>query len=273
MTLAAPYIGITGITDVEDVGTVRECVAVARSLVPTHRVMAGVLVSRKTLIGEVVTNRRYPDINGVNGLLGACLDVGAWPTVHYNTRSEKDQLLVELEILHGHCPAMQGLQLNVVTPYPATVREFCLSHPEIEVILQINGSSIKATGLTPRSYAMVYRGPKHALLDASGGTGRVFSPDVADTLLETQYSLAELGVRMGLAGGLGPGCQSRLTAIRNSLATYRGFNLRDLSLDAESGVRVPVPDPIEGEPYQDMLDRNKALAYVKDVSAAIQETP
>jgi hypothetical protein len=34
-----------------------------------------------------------------------------------------------------------------------------------------------------------------------------------------------------------------------------------------------VPDPIEGEPYQDMLDRNKALAYVKDVCAAIQETP
>lgn len=272
MDLPQPYIGITGIVDEQDVATIAACVQVLHARHPHRRLMAGVLVSRKTLTHDVTTNRRYPVIEVVNDLLDAICQAGAWPVIHYNTRSNGNSLASELDILTGVCPMMQGIQLNVVTPDPAVVREFSMKCPGIKVILQINGSSLRATGLTPHAYALGHPGIKHALLDFSGGTGRVFSSTVSDTIMETYYPLTEQGVRLGLAGGMGPGCKERLVDLGVHLMGHGGdpdILLRDLSFDAESGVRIPVPDPIEGEHYQDRLDHDKAVAYVEAVCQVI----
>ena len=286
-----PYIGITGIVTPDDLDTVRECVRVVRdkcpTLVPqtdepTHRFMAGVLVSRKTLTGQPTTNRRYPKIEVVNDLLEACLGHGAFPVVHYNTQSRGAEFARELEQLVKLLPHMRGLQLNVVCPDPDVVQNFTMgSGHRVEVILQINHTSLVRTGKTyqPCDYALNYckssnGGISHALIDASGGRGKLFDQSTADRIIETIHRLKDRGVRLGLAGGLGPDCGEALDNLKAGLAGHGGdpdIELVDISFDAESKVRVPVPDPIEGEKYQDMLDRTKSLDYVCAVCAELKD--
>ena len=60
------YIGATGIVTAADLYTVRDCCA----LTPwSHRFMAGVLVSAKTLRGEYTESRRYPAVAQVDAIL------------------------------------------------------------------------------------------------------------------------------------------------------------------------------------------------------------
>jgi hypothetical protein len=270
-----PYVGITGIVTDQDVNTVRKCVCALREHTHSHRFMAGVLVSRKTLSHEFTSNRRYPEVHEVKDLLEGCLDAGAWPVVHYNTGAEGVKLLAELEVLYGYCPAMRGLQLNVVTPDPATIEGFCLAHPEIEVILQVNGSSLKTTGLPPLGYVQTYRGIKHALLDASGGNGKGFDPRETSKNIWAMYEPLRLtGVHLGVAGGLGDTSKEALLDLRVLLGhrvTMLGIDLKCLSFDAESGVRSPVLDYYEGEPYQDALDQAKALTYVNLLATLMEK--
>lgn len=289
----APYIGITGIVTPDDLDTVAECVRTLKDNCPrvpggdpTHRFMAGVLVSHKTLNGQPTTNRRYPKAEVVNDLLEGCQGHGAWPVVHYNTRSKGVDLLREMELLCERFPAMRGLQLNVVCPDPGVIRTFT-SDPKhrVEVILQINHSSLVQSRVPPaiingaREYALEYcgwsnAGISHALLDGSGGTGRKLNHEIAVPIFESIYALGERGVRLGIAGGLGPDSADVLEDIKAGLWGYEGdpdIDLVELSYDSESRVRVPVPGPIEGEKYQDMLDRTKAVEYVAVVCAAIKD--
>lgn len=103
--------------------------------------------------------------------------------------------------------------------------------------------------------------------------GRLFDHRTADTILETLSTMEDRGVRLGLAGGLGPDCGGALNDLRTGLLGHGGdedVDLDVLSYDAESRVRVPVPDPIEGEEYQDMLDRTSSVNYVAAVCAALR---
>ncbi len=136
-----PYIGITGITSLEDVETIGACCNIVAATVRTHRVMAGVLVSAKTLRGEATTNRRYPSIDAADEPLQLSRYAYAWPVVHYNTRATSDALRDELRLLVERCPSMRGLQLNVVSPDPDVVARFASEHQSIEVILQVNRSA------------------------------------------------------------------------------------------------------------------------------------
>ncbi len=282
-----PYIGITGIVTQDDVETVKECVRTLQDHCPTmftgeptHRFMAGVLVSYKTLTGQPTTNRRYPPRTEVETLLSQCLAAGAFPVIHFNTHAKGADLAREMEQLCEAFPSMRGLQLNLVCPDPEVVRSFT-SDPmrRVEVILQINHTSLVKTAKPPAKighpcdYAMGYTGISHALIDASGGNGRLFDHRTADTILETLSTMEDRGVRLGLAGGLGPDCGGALNDLRTGLLGHGGdedVDLDVLSYDAESRVRVPVPDPIEGEEYQDMLDRISSVNYVAAVCAALR---
>lgn len=283
-----PYVGITGIVTPDDLDTVKECVCTLHNKCPTvpggdpsHRLMAGVLVSYKTLNGRPTTNRRYPKIEVVNDLLDGCLGYGAFPVVHYNTQSKGEDFAREMEQLVKLLPHMRGLQLNVVCPDPETVRSFTSGVGQrVEVILQINHTSLVKSAIAPAKvghpceYAMGYVGISHALIDASGGNGKLFDPRTTDTITETLYQLKCLGVRLGLAGGLGPDCGLALNDLKVGLMGFDGdpdIELTELSFDAESRVRVPVPDPIEGEKYQDMLDRTRAVDYVATVCTALKD--
>jgi hypothetical protein len=80
-----PYIGITGFVSAADILCAAECAETVRTVVPSHRLMAGVLVSWRGLAGIQHTSRRYPRIETVDGILRKLLHAGCWPVVHYNT--------------------------------------------------------------------------------------------------------------------------------------------------------------------------------------------
>ncbi len=273
MTSPQPYVGITGFVSDGDIACAAECAEAVRAVVPSHRLMAGVLVSWRGLAGIQHASRRYPRLDAVDGLLRKLLHAGCWPVVHYNTSNNGAEMRRELERLAEKLPAMFGLQLNVVLPDPEEVAAFAAQHPEVEVILQVNTASLGAgpSAITPGEYLARYSGIRHALLDASGGTGRRIVPEsIASTIRATYDVAVDRGVRLGFAGGLGPGCSDVLAHVRRELE-YFHIGLEQLSVDAESGVRSPTlpPNAIPGEKHQDDLDRAKALEYTLDAAALV----
>lgn len=249
-----PYIGVTGIVTAADLYTVRDCCA----LMPwSHRFMAGVLVSAKTLRGESTESRRYPAASQVEAILSACASYGAWPAVHYNTRAHGDALASELATLVRTFPSMRGLQLNIVRPSPSVVDAFALDHLHIEVIAQMNRAAFGNTPVPADAiiYARDYPNASHALLDRSGGCGADIDTAFAARVARGWPHAARLGV----AGGLGPDAEPTLRALRDDLGAER---FASLSFDAESRVRVPVEDPTLGAKHQDRLDRDLAIAWV-----------
>lgn len=276
--MTAPYIGITGVVTDDDVATIRACVPLAP---PSHRLMAGALVSAKTLRGEWAASRRYPHASRVEALLAGCADAGAWPAVHYNTRAEGEVLGLELWSLCNLFPAMRGLQLNVARPDPAVVREFAARHPAVEVIVQVNRAAIgnDDAGRPNAAHAVVfasaYVGARHALVDLSGGTGSAVDISFAARVTRAWRVLADAFAdhpcgppRLGVAGGLGPAARVTLAALRDEVVGAQAFG--ELSFDAESGVRSPVADPTPSEKHQDALDAEKARAWVALAARAIR---
>ncbi len=264
--IARPYIGITGIVTSDDAETARECV---RLVPPTHRLMAGVLVSAKTLRGGTPTSRRYPRIGAVEGILAALADAGAWPVVHYNSRAEGEDLAVELRVLANLCESMRGVQLNIARPDAWAIDGFLRGHPNVEFILQVNRGAYP-NGVMPSAdvaaaYVHNYRAvASYALLDLSGGLGTAVDVEFTAKILSRWRE--DWFVGAAVAGGLGPDASGVLTSLRGAVGD--GV-FRTLSFDAETGVRVPVSDPIAGEKHQDTLARGEALAWVRCGTAAI----
>lgn len=263
--MTKPYIGITGVVTPADVATIASCVAL---LPPSHRLMAGVLVSAKTLRGEWATSRRYPHASQVDALLTACADAGAWPVVHYNTRAEGEVLGFELALLSSRLfPAMRGLQLNVARPDPAVVSEFAARHSAVEVIVQVNRAALGDDPVPADAvlYANGYVGARHALLDLSGGRGAAVDASFAARVTQA-WRLLGAATRLGVAGGLGPDAGGALATLREAVGADW---FASLSFDAESGVRSPVADPTPGEKHQDALDADKARAWVRVAADAV----
>ena len=268
-----PYVGVTGIVTQDDAQVVGDAGQILKSIAPSHRLMAGVLVSHRGIRGEETPSRRYPHVNAVEGLLKTCAERGLWPCVHYNTRAGRLHLGPELELLVTRFPSMRGLQLNVGAPDAYTLRVFAERSPHIELILQVNNSSLHGLGdqygpMPPVDYILRYPGVKHALLDASGGNGREIGKATGQTIGETYNPVWSAGVRLGYAGGLGPKSEGLLAGLEADLAPH-GLKLRHLSCDAESGVRSPAPDPLPGEKHQDDLDWAKVITYVSSMARCI----
>lgn len=245
MTSAKRYIGITGIVTHADVDTIAACAAL---LPPDIRLMAGVLVSSKTLTGEPTESRRYPTLTEAMYLLSGLSDF-AWPVVHYNTRATGLDLRMEIMELLAFLPEARGIQLNVAAPNPDMVARAMLDHPDVELILQVNRASVPS-GLVSDVHAYVAKySAQHALLDRSGGTGKSLDVSWMAAVLPGLAAWA----RPAVAGGLGPDSGPVVASLPGGL----------FSVDAESRSRVPVSDPIDGAKHQDRLDRDLALRYTQ----------
>lgn len=263
--MSSPYIGVTGIVTAEDVSALRDAWEPVKA--KTCRcLMAGVLVSSKTLHGVAVESRRYPSLEVAGDLLSDLAEF-AWPVVHYNTRSTGRDLLSEMVLLYDRLEWMRGLQLNVVTPDRDALRDVRRQCASVEVILQVNRPSLILTESSPRRYATLYSHPlvvDHALLDLSGGTGREVSPEWISEQIGDMAYWESLGIRPGLAGGLGPGCGPLLERFADSVTpeVWRAVNV-----DAESRLRVPLTlaeGAIEGAKHQDRLCPDKVKAYLAE---------
>jgi hypothetical protein len=143
-----------------------------------------------------------------------------------------------------------------------------------EIILQANRPSLILTESTPRQYADSYSHPvtaDHALLDLSGGTGREVSPEWLSEQIGDWAYWESIGVRPGIAGGLGPGCGPLLERFANSVApeVWRGVNL-----DAESRLRVPLTreGAVRGAKHQDVLCPDRVKVYLKEALGVLDRS-
>lgn len=244
------YIGITGIVTEDD--ALVACDAAA--MVPEGwRLMAGVLVSYKSLGGTRIESRRYPTLDQATFRCAELARYGCWPVLHYNSPSRAMVLREEIEELFHWVPAARGLQLNVAQPDPDTFAWVRRTYPRVETILQVNRTALNHAA-DVEALVDAFPAAHHALLDLSGGRG---------TGVDAEWAIRRLyawnrETSPGIAGGLGPGCAPLLRRIRHAV------NGRAFSVDAESQLRVPVEDPTPGAKHQDRLDADKALAYVRD---------
>lgn len=262
------YVGVTGIAHPREVEPLWfEAAGWQREDFGNRALMLGVLVSGKTLRGESVPNRRYPDLATARNLVRS-LSRFSFATVHFNSRLSQP-LDEQLAWLVDEIPDVHGIQLNLRWPDVGALSRFRARFPSVSLILQVNHSSL--TDVSPssvRSYVAAYQDVvQHALLDLSGGSGRPLDPEwTTECLLANADLFREAGIVPGIAGGLGPGCEETLAAIRVRCdAQSAGMCF---SIDTESRVRVPVSDAIAGEPYQDQLCPRLVLDYLHSVHQA-----
>lgn len=237
MNLKDRYIGITGFAEPGDLRTARLC---ATFMPDRVRLMAGVLVSAKTLRGETSLRRRYfdPSCGNLARYLGALGHSGAWPVVHFNTRARGRALHEELCKLLDVVPFLSGVQLNAEHPDPAPLVCLKEQHPYVELIVQLPPRCVGARPSVDsvldyaRGYAEI---ADHFLLDLSCGNGLPLDAAFARELVAAW----RLPARLGVAGGLD----------HESVKGLRGLSV---SCDSESRLRTP----------EDALDSGAALAYV-----------
>lgn len=259
-----PYIGITGFVSQQEVEALGKIVRPQGC----RRLMAGVLASFKTMHGEPTTNRRYPKFSEVEPLLHSLSELdNVWPVVHFNAprRELLGDLLLELAEKN---PSMEGVQLNIVKPDIGAIERFKEAFPHIEVILQANKRSLLGKGEksvrteAPSEFLEDYRYvADHILLDLSGGTGKGLDIEWVSQVLAAFHSQwrTEWQVTPGIAGGLGPEAEVVLRALRSHVGPEV---LAGCSIDAETALRKPIKDPIEGEDFQDILCNEKVISYL-----------
>lgn len=243
-----PYVGITGVTCDRDVGTIERCAALLRRQLPSHRLMAGVLVSRKTMLGMVPGNpARYPPIGRVGAMLRRLCNAGAWPVVHYNTSSaEAAHQQSELEEILDLGP-VTAIQLNLQHPHLLALRSVSASRGAA-FILQVRQPNADAAETQANAFREVC---DWALLDPSGGRGNSVDTGQVDALT----AIERTGVGVGVAGGLDGNAESvlRVKNYQRALATA-------LSVDAESRLRDT----------NDALDGGLAVAYTSAMADALR---
>lgn len=245
-----PYIGVTGVTSTEDVAFLD---ALAGSLSAGVRLMAGVLVSgHGTLAGAAPKSARYASIGAAAATAAAAR--ASWPVVHYNSKlgSPIDE---QLACLMAAVPAARGVQLNIDRPDPGLLAAFKDRHPGVEVIVQVRLECEREAVRFIDGYVGV---ADHALLDVSLGSGRPMPEEwccgVAERHGERWLSS---GVRLGLAGGLGPWSGPTAARVRARL----GALAEELSWDAESGTR---------RKEDDSMSREMCVSYVRAVASAVR---
>lgn len=235
------YIGITGFMDRREVHEIQDAIPPGSD----RLLMVGVLVSSKTLRGEGNKHpMRYPLVERVREIFTNHPQV--LNLVHFNTK-EPDLLeehLRRVAMLSG--PFFHGFQLNMAWPAPRKLENYRKQFPKSKIVLQIGGHAMQLVDHYSKKLQKAvnpYKGlVDYVLLDPSGGFGKQFDPRVERPYLE---ALADLGIGLGVAGGLSP---STLHFLEPLLKDFP-----QLSIDAEGRLRN----------QDDELDSAIATSYLK----------
>ena len=262
--LPFPYIGITGITTLEQAEAL--AAASGRIGLPTatgHRLMAGYLVSNGSLEGRP-RPPRYPALDLLPQLLGRTQG-SALNMLHYRTDERQgmaDQVSRLFEGLYetGLCRA---LQLNVIWPIKEEVAEIARRLPELEIVLCLTKRGLKKSPRQTLANLAHYKrfGPcfRRVLIDPSGGRGAAYE---IDQLMPFYDGIRELlpDVAIGFAGGLrADNVEERLRELIGATGTTA------VSIDAEGGLRVPL-GPRRGD---DVLEIDRAVSYLETAVAVL----
>lgn len=239
-----PYVGITGITSREQSKAI---LALADEIgwPRSHRLMIGALVSYRGLVwGEAANPKQYVPVDRIDEVLigdGRLLNL-----VHYNSRAAG--LFAQIRDVIKRVSYADGIQLNIAWPREDQLRRL-RERIYTTVVLQVSSNAYRMLGNSPAALVgrlKAYEGLiEYVLVDPSGGIGRQFDLAYAEEILGALVE-SGLGMKWGIAGGLGSDNISRLEAL---VRIYP-----ELSWDAQARLRK-IPD--------DTLDMTKVRAYLE----------
>lgn len=263
MDVAEPYIGVTGLTSLEEVFNVTNLFEKEFSKNFTHVPMIGFLVSYKSLSNLPILNRRYPSLDVLPKLINCCKNKKVFPTIHYNSKEEGlakqiSSFLGNKIYQEGLC---RGLQLNIPWPRIEEIEKIKENHPELKIIFQaskdvLNSGSKSSIIERISDYNALI---DYVLIDPSGGNSLDFNEEFScnfyKELLKKRPKL-----KIGFAGGLnGENVFLRMKSLEKTLGKI------DFCIDAEGGLRDKL-SPAYGD---DLLNLNKVRSYLSGAKRAL----
>jgi len=240
-----PYIGVTGFTSRDQV--LQALTAVSRET--AYRLMVGVLMSSKTLAGQMDKRPgRYPKKEAVANIFVD--DPRALNLIHYDTDNPYMLFSGVRQIVELAGPPLDGFQFNVTWPAPWQIKAIHEAYPDMYLVLQIGSHAMKASirgeSMERFKAAVGWYAPfiDAVLIDPSGGLGKLFERAGVIEHLRAARSFPGLGV--GIAGGLGPQTAHVVEPLVQEFP--------ELSIDAEGLLRTPEPE--------DALDMRAVEGYI-----------
>jgi phosphoribosylanthranilate isomerase len=229
------YIGVTGITTIEDVENMTNAL-------DGHFGMYGILMDYRTQIGEIHKNR-YANVKDVADLMKK-MPEDSLRTIHWCGKELNLNLLERaLETGEGLCNAVQ---LNMPYPPLERLKEFKDNHSH-KIIFEIERCMFEEPKEMARKIVPYVPFIDYAIIDQSMGEGRPIDPAVSRAVAN---EIENLGLGIVVAGGLN--AQRVLDPeIADLIIEYH------TSTDAEGNLMNK----------NDHLDSSKVTEYVKAVKA------
>lgn len=244
------YIGVTGFTE-------RSQIEVAmRSLYADQerKLMAGVLVSDKTLKGEKdkLYPNRYPSVDSLGNIFIKHQQL--FNVIHFHSSDKYDwcDQLMRAVLFAGE-DLCDGVQLNMTWADPGEIENFKRFYSDKKIILSVNQGMLKAApNELLHRFLIDYDGiVDYVLFDASGGSGTELDSDFIGPYIK-EFKFVTDKVNLAVAGGL---WSNNLRKLDPLLKIYP-----DLSIDAEGMLR---------DKYDD-LSMIKARNYLNEAIAMIE---
>lgn len=258
-----PYIGVTGVANIKQAETISQAfieAGLARSD-SKHIGMMGFLASPKTLSPNFQGTVRYPTTETIRQITEQ-IGNNAFNVLHYHTYRVSN-LGAQLEHLFGESGLYpdrlcQGVQLNLAKPPIGELAKTRLSFPHLKIILQLGPRVL--TEQTPEEI-VEHLAPyveliNYALIDPSGGRGRVFQINKVAPV-HNRISAAYPNLPLAFAGGFDArNAQARLWLLFQTIGTT------NFGIDAEGGLRIQHHDRELPSP----LSTIKAYRYIQNAA-------
>lgn len=259
-----PYIGITGISTIEEAEIIAKNFQIQLLGLKTHVAMSGYLVSQKTLLGDVIGPESYPFLGLLPRLL-ALTAPASTNAIHYSTTDRLtlgDQVNRLLETGNIYSDNLcQTVQLNMLWPDIEQLEKIRVRYPDLGVILQLGPDVLDdPTGvdLEPKlkNYSDVV---DYVLLDPSQGQGQPFEvEEIAPFYRTVSHVLRDRPII--LAGGF-----DESTTLKRLRRIAWVLQTSDFGTDAQHGLRI---NNLE----TDKIDLGKAISYLHQAAEFFRQS-
>lgn len=251
-----PYVGITGVTNLEDAVVLAEAGGTYFPPSASHHPMLGFLVSADTLAGRPVGDRRYPSVAELPGLL-ASSGSSVLNTIHYHTSDQADLARQVVSVVTNGGVYETGLcrtlQLNMTWPDAVQLRSVRAELPELDFILVLTGRAMRDAQAPEirRSLASYVDLAAYLLIDPSGGRSLAFDDGFIAPFFRMVRDVLP-ATTVVLAGGFdGDNVARRLASIADLVGS------RAFGVDAEGRLRTGTRVDRHGS-----LSTPRAIAYL-----------
>lgn len=245
-----PYVGITGFSRRQEIVEVVSSVGEELFFVSGRKLMAGVLVGKKTLAGmrSLKYPNRFPVLEDLESIFLRHEHILNF--VHYCADNDSDLFFNLSQLVQIFRGKLHGFQVNLPWPNRFDLQSLKNAYPDLKLVLQVGTEALRQICFDPNEFVLKiheYKGiVDYVLYDPSGGTGKGLSPQ---SVCKYFRKLKRSGLGLVAAGGLSPKIEELTSKLAPLYEEFPG-----LSTDIESGVRYPGTDK---------FDVDAAIAYVR----------